>query len=121
MSFLETMREILKSEGLATDEPISHAVAKDPTALTEVKLTTAAPSFPQGSWIEWNSPGFGLLIGEVVGTTASAVTVWHPHAETLIPIPATWVTRILPEDSRDTPKDILPPPIRNDQELGRII
>ncbi len=58
-------------------------------------------SLESGMWIEWDSPPFGLLMGEVIEATPLAVTVWHPVAEKLITIPAVWVTRLLPTPMDD--------------------
>ena len=79
----------------------------DATISDNVYLTTAMaiPTPVPGSWIEWNSPMFGLLVGEVIEATASTITVWHPLAEKLITIPSAWVTRILPESKGNVRHD----------------
>ena len=80
----------------------------DATISENVYLTTATaiPPPAPGSWIEWDSPMFGLLVGEVIEATASTITVWHPLAEKLITIPAAWVMRIVPEGKGNTRHDV---------------
>ena len=56
--------------------------------------------------VEWDSPIFGLLVGEAVESTASTITVWHPLTDKLMTIPAAQVTRILSEGKMHLRDDV---------------
>jgi hypothetical protein len=96
MNFLESMREILKKEGLLTATAKAYGILDGTFVPDRVPCAKSTSNSPSGTKIEWDSPLFGLLVGEVVEATASTVILWHPLTEKLVTIPSCWVTRTLP-------------------------
>jgi hypothetical protein len=101
MNFVETVREILRREGMlgTTKGAGDHEGPRErqpsvPTA------TTSRPIFAPGCWIEWDSPLFGLLTGQVLDADDTHILVWHKKAEGLRNIPVNWVTRTLTDPKR---------------------
>jgi len=94
MSFLETMREILKQATVVTNQAQSDARPEYPEVSDDPPPTHARLPAP-GTWIEWQSPLFPSMIGEVIEATESDILVWHPKAEDLRNISVDWVTRTL--------------------------
>lgn len=99
MGFLERMRDILRQERV-------HADAKDDAGpecrevAAKTAPTTAALLPVPGSWIEWQSPLFTVMTGEVIDATGTEILVWHPKVQGLSHISVGWVTRTLSEPKR---------------------
>jgi hypothetical protein len=97
MTFIEMMREILKSDKWASGlhgAPENTMLSPDASpAVEDVPPLKLLP----GMRVEWKSPLFGTLTGEVLDADEAHILVWHPKAEALRNIPVKWVTRIQPE------------------------
>ncbi len=59
----------------------------------KVKLaSTRPPCLQPGTWIEWDSPLFGRLRGELLGVREDGwLEVFHPLTDKLARIPRAWV------------------------------
>ena len=104
MGFLETVRDILRREGMngrANDAPgRDRHVDGQPDPITSTTPTTPRHGPAPGCWIEWESPLFGLLTGQVLDADDTHILVWHQKAEGLINIPVNWVIRTLTDSKR---------------------
>ncbi len=86
-------REIRLEPGRSVDLPDPQALKLLAKAQGRVKLaSTDLPRFQPGTWIEWDSPLFGRLRGELLGFREDGrLEVFHPVTQTVTPIPQTWV------------------------------
>ena len=65
-------------------------LAKAPGKVKMVSL--GQPCLIPGTWIEWDSPLFGRLTGELLAVCADGqVEVFHPLTETVAKIPQAWL------------------------------
>ncbi len=86
-------REVRRVPGQPVDLPDIQArklLAKVPG---KVKLaSTRPPCLQPGTWIEWDSPLFGRLRGELLGVRDDGrLEVFNPVTQTVTPIPRAWV------------------------------
>jgi hypothetical protein len=99
MNFVETVRAILRREGMTG--VVVRANGPEPPLDGQPDLPPyMSPESPKlrpvpGCWIEWKSPLFGLLTGQVLDADQAHIMVWHPKADGLRNIPVNWVTRTL--------------------------
>ena len=82
MTFIEMMREILKSDkwtggvGDAVQNTMSSDASSAAGAVSPLRLLP-------GMCIEWKSPLFGTLTGEVLEANEANILLWHPKVEAL--------------------------------------
>ena len=86
-------REVRLVPGQPVDLPDLQADKLLAKAQGRVKLApTGLPRFQPGTWIEWDSPLFGRLRGELLGVREDGwAEVFNPVTETVTPIPPAWV------------------------------
>ena len=86
-------REFRLVPGQPVDLPDIQASKLLAKAQGRVKLaSTGLPCFQPGTWIEWDSPLFGRLRGELLAVREDGlVEVFNPVTETVTPIPREWV------------------------------
>ena len=79
--------------GKPVDLPDKQARKLLTKAQGKVKLVpTRPPRFQPGTWIEWDSPLFGRLRGELLGVHGDGwLEVFHPLTDKLARIPEAWV------------------------------
>jgi hypothetical protein len=102
MNFLDRMREILQNEKLDTGTAQVHPIVDGGFASGRIDLGTDSLVPSSGSRIEWESPLFGHLVGEVIETNSSTITAWHPLTDKLVTIPLEWIKRISSETQGNT-------------------
>ena len=86
-------REVRLVPGQPVDLPDIQARKLLAMVPEKVKLTsTRLPCLQPGTWIEWDSPLFGLLRGEVLAVLDDErIEVFHPLTEKRVRIPRAWV------------------------------
>ena len=87
---------------MATDAPGLERPVEDQPDPTTTTVTAHSLGLAPGCWIEWDSPLFGLLTGQVLDSDGTHILVWHAKAEGLRNIPVNWVTRTLTGPKRTT-------------------
>ena len=86
-------REVRLVPGQPVDLPAIQASQLLAKAQGRLKLaSTGLPRFQPGTWIEWDSPLFGRLRGELLGVREDGrLEVFNPVTQTVTPIPRAWV------------------------------
>ena len=85
--------EIRLEPGHPVDLPDDRARKLLAKAPGKVKLASICqPCLNPGTWIDWDSPLFGRLRGELLGVREDAwLDVFHPLTDKLARIPQAWV------------------------------
>ncbi len=89
-------REVRLVPGQPVDLPDIQASKLLAKAQGRVKLApTGLPRFQPGTWIEWDSPLFGRLRGELLGAREDGrLEVFNPVTQTVTPILPVWVRQV---------------------------